>query len=63
MPDITPDRLYSATEVGQLIGKHSRTVRRYIKDGRFPNATRLGTQKEHYIPGSDVLAFLKEDSS
>lgn len=60
VPDIQPERLYTASEVGKLIGKHSRTVRRYVDRGLFPNCQRLGPQGQHFIPGSDILDFLNE---
>lgn len=59
---IDPQQLYSSSQVADLIGKHSRTVRRYVKDGKFPNASRLGARQEYYIPGSDVIAFLSKQS-
>lgn len=58
VPSIDPEQLYSAAQVAELIGKHSRTVRRYVREGKFPNASRLGNRKEYYIPGRDIIAYL-----
>lgn len=59
--EIDPQRLYSSSEVAVFIGKHPRTVRRYINAGKFPNAQRLGHRQDFFVPGSDVIAFLEEE--
>lgn len=45
---------YSPEEVGELLGLHARTIRRYIREGRI-KATRIG--KQYRINVQDFNAF------
>jgi len=52
-------KLLKTTEAAERLHVHPDTVRRWIKDGRFPNARKLGpTDKSPYaIPEADIAAF------
>lgn len=46
MPDLT------TRDIAQHYQLHIQTVQRYLRDGKFPNAYRIG--REHRIPDTDL---------
>ena len=51
--------MLSTTEAGRMCGVSSQTIRRWIRLGRFPGATRgLGVSSRYYIPREPVEAFI-----
>lgn len=57
-----PQSAYSIQEAAALIEKSDQTVRKYIKDGRFPNVSMVPGDKgdEYSIPASDLGAYIAE---
>jgi excisionase family DNA binding protein len=57
-------KFLTAAEVAARLGVHSRTVRRLIERGEFPNAFRLGeaVKAPYVIPEPDLIAYEKKAS-
>lgn len=57
-----PQSAYSIQEAAALIGKSDQTVRKYIKDGRFPGVRMVPGDKgdEYSIPATDLGALITE---
>ena len=55
-----PQSAYSIQEAAALIGKSDQTVRKYIKDDRFPNVSMVPGDKgdEYSIPAADLGALI-----
>lgn len=51
---------YSIVTMATMFDCTVETVRNWIKEGKFPNATRLGGNQWR-VPRSDVLAFVRGD--
>jgi excisionase family DNA binding protein len=52
----TEIKFLTARQVADMLRLHLNTVRRFVGEGRFPNATKPGT--EYLIPETDVEAYL-----
>lgn len=57
-----PQEGYSIQEAAALIGKSDQTVRKYIKDGKFPGVEMVSGDKgdEYRIPATDLGKLVKE---
>ena len=57
-----PQSAYSIQEAAVLIGKSDQTVRKYIKDGRFPGVEMVAGDKgdEYRIPSIDLGRLIEE---
>lgn len=54
---------YSVEQAANILGVSARTIRNWIKKGRFPNAYKLDPQSKkssYKIPKIDVDSFLRE---
>lgn len=58
----TVEKLLTTGEVAQRLGVNQTTVAQWAKDGRFPNAQRMGKRQIWIIPESD-LEELKRNPS
>ena len=51
----------STTQVAQMCGVTDETIRRWIRQGRFPGAYRgLGVTSPYHIPREEVEAFIAQ---
>lgn len=53
------DRYVTVNALAERLSVHIETVRRWIRDGKFPNAIKLPDGREWRIPESDVQAFIE----
>lgn len=56
-------RTLSTIEAGERLGVHDLTIRRWIEEGRFPNAFRknpFNDKSPYRIPETDIKAFEAE---
>jgi len=61
-PITLPQSAYSIQEAATLIGKSDQTVRKYIKDGRFPGVEMVSGDKgdEYRIPANELGQLISE---
>ncbi len=57
-------KFYSTKQAADVFGVEDRTIRRWINEGRFPNAFKTGEGTAPWlIPAEDVDALRKEPES
>ena len=57
LPQLDPETLLTTSEVAEHVGVDRRTVQRWVKDGRFPNAKTV--RSGSIIPWGDVVAYIE----